>query len=235
MRQNQKMCGILQYEIYWGHILQFTCTFISFHCERWMSCCMAIQENDCAPREYSDKPEHLHNLIRVITVRMKKPWILIAAHWAHSEDACQTGWMPRLIWVFAGCTDHFACFCHVLAEMVLMNTCGEEIAILSFSLMFLLKHLTYQDLFTEVNVDLVDNDQCYTFISYHFFFRTSRSEDLTDLLTDENDCYVTTSCSASPSHRRLRLRWETTLADRRRSSPSQGRTYLSTDRPTDYR
>ena len=53
--------------------------------------------------------------------------------------------------------------------MVLMNTCGEEIAILSFSLMFLLKHLTYQDLFTEVNVDLVDNDQCYTFISYHFF------------------------------------------------------------------
>ena len=84
--------------------------YIFFHCERWMSCCMAIQRNDCAPSEYWDKHGHSHNLIRVITVRMKKPWILIATHWAHSEDSCQTGWMPRLIWVFAGYTDHFACF-----------------------------------------------------------------------------------------------------------------------------
>ena len=28
----------------------------------------------------------------------------LATHWAHSEDSDQTGWMPRLIWVFAGCT-----------------------------------------------------------------------------------------------------------------------------------
>ena len=28
----------------------------------------------------------------------------IATHWAHSEDSYQTGWMPRLIWVFAGRT-----------------------------------------------------------------------------------------------------------------------------------
>ena len=56
----------------------------------------------------------------------------------------------------------FCLFCHVLAQMVLMNTSGEEIAILSFSLNYtLLKHLTCQDLFTEVNMDLVDNDQCY--------------------------------------------------------------------------
>ena len=27
-----------------------------------------------------------------------------AIHWAHSEDSDQTGWMPRLIWVFAGHT-----------------------------------------------------------------------------------------------------------------------------------
>ena len=27
----------------------------------------------------------------------------LATHWAHSEDSDQTGWMPRLIWVFAGC------------------------------------------------------------------------------------------------------------------------------------
>ena len=28
----------------------------------------------------------------------------LANHWAHSIDSDQTGWMPRLIWVFAGCT-----------------------------------------------------------------------------------------------------------------------------------
>ena len=28
----------------------------------------------------------------------------LATHWAHSEDSDQTGPMPRLIWVFAGCT-----------------------------------------------------------------------------------------------------------------------------------
>ena len=28
----------------------------------------------------------------------------LATHWVHSEDSDQTGQMPRLIWVFAGCT-----------------------------------------------------------------------------------------------------------------------------------
>ena len=28
----------------------------------------------------------------------------LATHWAHSEDSDQTGWMPRLIWVFTGRT-----------------------------------------------------------------------------------------------------------------------------------
>ena len=28
----------------------------------------------------------------------------LATHWVHSEDSDQTGWMPRLIWVFAGLT-----------------------------------------------------------------------------------------------------------------------------------
>ena len=28
----------------------------------------------------------------------------LATHWAHSEDSDQNGQMPRLIWVFAGCT-----------------------------------------------------------------------------------------------------------------------------------
>ena len=34
----------------------------------------------------------------------------LATHWAHSEDSDQTGWMPRLIWVFAGRTGHFVGF-----------------------------------------------------------------------------------------------------------------------------
>ena len=36
----------------------------------------------------------------------------LATHWAHSEDSHQTGHMPRLIWVSAGCT----CWsCHTVA------------------------------------------------------------------------------------------------------------------------
>ena len=34
----------------------------------------------------------------------------LATHWAHSEDSDQTGRMPRLIGVFAGCTCHFVGF-----------------------------------------------------------------------------------------------------------------------------
>ena len=34
----------------------------------------------------------------------------LATHWAHSKDSDQTGWMPRLIWVFAGRTGHFVGF-----------------------------------------------------------------------------------------------------------------------------
>ena len=34
----------------------------------------------------------------------------LASHWMHSEDSDQTGRMPRLIWVFAECTDHFVGF-----------------------------------------------------------------------------------------------------------------------------
>ena len=34
---------------------------------------------------------------------------LSGTHWVHCEDS-QTGWMPWLIWIFAGHTDHFAGF-----------------------------------------------------------------------------------------------------------------------------
>ena len=53
------------------------------------------------PSEDTDQPGHPPSLIRVFAVRMKNAWSL-ATHWLHCEDSGQTGWMPRLIWVFAG-------------------------------------------------------------------------------------------------------------------------------------
>ena len=37
-------------------------------------------------------------------------------YWEHSEDSDQTGRMPRLIWVFAGCTS-FCWFCRAAAHL----------------------------------------------------------------------------------------------------------------------
>ena len=50
------------------------------------------QQNDCVPSEDSDQPGHPPSLIRVLTVRMKKAWVLSYPMIAH------------LIWVFAGRT-----------------------------------------------------------------------------------------------------------------------------------
>ena len=63
-----------------------------------------------------------------------------ATHWVPSEDSDQAGWMPRLIWVFAGWTCHFVGFimrrlkcrnlhvfifgeCHVLLQLVHTKIC----------------------------------------------------------------------------------------------------------------
>ena len=51
------------------------------------------QQSECAPSEDSDQPGHLPSLIRVFTVRMKKPWVLsypLSAQqrlWSDWEDA----------------------------------------------------------------------------------------------------------------------------------------------------
>ena len=70
----------------------------------------------CAPSEDSDQtgrmdqPGRLLSLIRVFATCMKEePWVLSYLMSA-SEDSDQTGWVPRLIWVFAGCTGHFVGF-----------------------------------------------------------------------------------------------------------------------------
>ena len=69
------------------------------------------QQSDCVPSEDSDQPWHPPSLIRVFAVPMKKAWVLsypLSAQrrlWsAHSKDSDHTGRLPRLIWVFAGCT-----------------------------------------------------------------------------------------------------------------------------------
>ena len=61
-----------------------------------------------APSEDLDQPWHPPSLIRVFTVHMKKDWVLNYPLSAVKTD--QTGRMPRLIWVFAGRTDHFVGF-----------------------------------------------------------------------------------------------------------------------------
>ena len=74
------------------------------------------QQNDCAPSEDSDQPGHPPSLI---SLRCALNGTLLCAQWvvkdpsflhADSQDSDQTGRMPRLIWVFAGCTYHFVGF-----------------------------------------------------------------------------------------------------------------------------
>ena len=59
--------------------------------------------------------------LRKISLRIRPVWSesslsawrklgSLATHWTHSKDFDQTGRMPRLIWVFAGCTSHFVGF-----------------------------------------------------------------------------------------------------------------------------
>ena len=63
----------------------------------------------CAPSENSDKPGHQPS-----PVSLRPPHEInfgpLVTHWVHSEDPDQTGRMPRLIWVLAGCTGHFVGF-----------------------------------------------------------------------------------------------------------------------------
>ena len=85
-------------------------------CNEWMSC-LAISTK-----------WHVHPATTQISLGICPVWSesslfagrklgSIATHWVHSEDFDQTGRMPRLIWVFAGCTCHFGWFCHETAQI----------------------------------------------------------------------------------------------------------------------
>ena len=55
----------------------------------------------------------------------------LATHWAHSKDSDQTGWMPMLIWVFAGRTDHFVGF--VMGRLILCRYQSYQVSHISCS------------------------------------------------------------------------------------------------------
>ena len=70
--------------------------------DKWAATCQN-QQSECAPSKDSDQPGHLPSLIRVFTVRMKKPWVLSFS--LSAQRRLWSDWaMPRLIWVFPGCT-----------------------------------------------------------------------------------------------------------------------------------
>ena len=66
----------------------------------------------CSPSKDLDQPEYPPSLIRVFAVHMKKSVLSLLmsaqrrlwSEWTDTVKTDQTGWMPRLIWVFAGRT-----------------------------------------------------------------------------------------------------------------------------------
>ena len=63
----------------------------------------------CAPGEDSDQPGHLPSLIKVFAISMKKDWVL--SYPLSAQRRLWSDWADlRLIWVFAGRTDHFVGF-----------------------------------------------------------------------------------------------------------------------------
>ena len=64
----------------------------------------------CAPSEDSDQPGHPPSLSRVFDVCSMGSYGPKVSSCGHSKDSDQTGRMPRMIWDFAGPTDHFVGF-----------------------------------------------------------------------------------------------------------------------------
>ena len=75
------------------------------------------QQNGCGSSEDSDQPGHLPSLIslRCPHEETLSPQLPIE----RTAKTDQTGRMPRLILVFAGCTLILCWFCHVVAHLML--------------------------------------------------------------------------------------------------------------------
>ena len=88
-------------------------------------------EMTCAPSEDSDQLGHPPVWSESSLSAWRNIWALTTC-WVHSEDSDQTGWMPRLIWVFTGLTCHFIGF-------ILRRLNYLQIPTLSISLLVLIK------------------------------------------------------------------------------------------------
>ena len=62
------------------------------------------QQCGCAPSKDLDQFGHICPVWSESSLSAWRKLVSLAIHWAHSEDSDQIGWMPRLIWVFAGRT-----------------------------------------------------------------------------------------------------------------------------------
>ena len=65
------------------------------------------------PQDFLGKNPRSHDAFTQSDQSLLSAWRKLgslATHWVHSKDSDQTGWMPRLIWVFAGHTCHFVGF-----------------------------------------------------------------------------------------------------------------------------
>ena len=95
----QSFLPLYQTYIYWNRGKTGVCKWAT----SWQN-----QQNDCAPSEDSDQPGHPPSLGSSLCAQ----WVAKEQCFLHadSEDSDQTGPISRLIWVFAGRTDHFVGF-----------------------------------------------------------------------------------------------------------------------------
>ena len=79
------------------------------------------QQNECAPSNDSDQPGHPPSLIRVITVRMKKAWVL--SYPLSAQQRLWSDWANALA-DLSLCWAHsqFCWFCHVVAHIYMNFT-----------------------------------------------------------------------------------------------------------------
>ena len=85
--------------------------------------------------EIFDKNNFTHKPSHIVTEKTKTIYPLYTSYTGgitnllqvDSEDSTETGWMPRLIWVFAGRTGHFFCFVVFAHAIKPSSTCSPSI------------------------------------------------------------------------------------------------------------
>ena len=82
----------------------------------------------CAPSEDSDQPGHLPSLIRVLAVRMKKPWVLgyplsalqrLWSDWADAQADLSLRWVYRSFCWFFSCAGWSSTICYGHFEILI--------------------------------------------------------------------------------------------------------------------